>query len=190
MKTLDSVGWMILKKKKRQRSECVGDVQENDDFETPRVDRAAYVFCVQKCKSVMTNSTELPRSSTRVFSGSQESEEPAGTRETKLDLIAVDCRDDRPIADSGSVVSTCPADFATSVPTEKARYSMNLESVLGESLQHYGIKRNVHFTNRPGTVNVNFEVTDTKGAILSVHKGLRQRLDDRVYSKWKEQDCE
>ena len=63
---------------------------------------------------------------------------------------------------------------------------MNLESVLGESLQHYGIKRNVPFTNRTGsTLNVNFEVTDTKGAILSVHEGLRQRLDDRVRSRWK-----
>ena len=48
---------------------------------------------------------------------------------------------------------------------------MNLESALGESLQHYGIKRNVHFTNRSGSsMNVNFEVTDTKRAILSVHK--------------------
>ena len=56
----------------------VGGVQENDDFETPRWDRAAYVFCVQKCKSVMMDSTELPKSSTRVFDGS---EEPAGTRE-------------------------------------------------------------------------------------------------------------
>ena len=52
---------------------------------------------------------------------------------------------------------------ATSVPTEKVHYSMNLESVLGESLQHYGIKRNVPFTNRTGsTMNVNFEVTDRK----------------------------
>ena len=49
---------------------------------------------------------------------------------------------------------------------------MNLESVLGESLQHCGIKRNVPFTNRTGsTMNVNFEVADTKRAILSVHKG-------------------
>ena len=30
---------------------------------------------------------------------------------------------------------------------------MNLESVLGESLQHYGIKRNVSFTNRTGSGN-------------------------------------
>ena len=45
-------------------------------------------------------------------------------------------------------------------------------SVLGESLQHYGIKRNVLFTNRTGsTMDVNFEVTDTTRAILSVHKG-------------------
>ena len=49
---------------------------------------------------------------------------------------------------------------------------MNLESVLGESLQRYGIKRNVLYTNRTGsTLNVNFEVTDTKRAILSVYKG-------------------
>ena len=42
---------------------------------------------------------------------------------------------------------------------------MNLESVLGESLQHYGIKRNVLFRNRTGsTMNVNFEVTVTKRA--------------------------
>ena len=43
------------------------------------------------------------------------------------------CRDDGPIVDSGSVVSTCPVDHATSVPTEKVNKSMNLESVLGES---------------------------------------------------------
>ena len=78
-------------------------------------------------------------------------------------LFAVGCRDDRPIDDSGSVVSTCPVDYATSVPTEKVHCSMNLESVVGESLQHYGIKRNVAFTNRSGsTMNVNFEVIDTK----------------------------
>ena len=87
-------------------------------------------------------------------------------------FFAVGCRDDRPIVDYGSVVSTCPVDYATSVPTEKVRYSMNLESVLGESLQHYGIKRNLPFTNRTGsTMNVNFEVTDTKRAILSVQNG-------------------
>ena len=35
---------------------------------------------------------------------------------------------------------------------------MNLESVLGEFLQHNGIKRNVLLTNRTGsTMNVNFE---------------------------------
>ena len=56
--------------------------------------------------------------------------------------------------------------------TEKVHYSVNLESVFGDSLPHYGIKRNVSFTNRTGsTVNINFEVTDTKRAILSAHKG-------------------
>ena len=55
---------------------------------------------------------------------------------------------------------------------KKVHYSMNMESVLGESLQHYGIKSNVPSTNRSGSsMNVNFEVTDTKRAILSVHRG-------------------
>ena len=84
-------------------------------------------------------------------------------------LFAVGCRDDGPIVDSGSVVSTCLVDSATSVPREKVHFSMNLEIVLGESPQHYGIKRDVPFTNRTGsTMNVNCEVADTKRAILSV----------------------
>ena len=122
----------------------------------------------------MTDWMELPSSSK---SGVQVSEEPAGTQKifyqsTAESLFAVGCRDDRPIVDSGSVVSTCPMDYATSIPTKKVHYSMNLESVLGESLQQYGIKRIVLVTKRTGsTMNVNFEVTDTKCAILSVHKG-------------------
>ena len=132
------------------------------------------MFCVQKRNSVTMDSTELPSLSKRVSDGS---EEPVGTHE-KFDLstgevlFAVGCRDDRSIVDSGSVVSTCPVDYATSVPTQKVQYSMNLERVLGGSLQHYGIKRNVPFTNRSGSsMNVNFEVTDTKRPILFVHKG-------------------
>ena len=131
------------------------------------------MFCFQKCKSVMLESTELPSSSTRVFNAS---EEPAGTHE-KFDqstgevLFSVWCRDDRPIVDSRSVMSTCPVDYATSVSTEKVHYCMNLECV-GESLQHYGIKRNVPFTDRTGsTMNEIFDVTDRQRAILSVHKG-------------------
>ena len=149
---------------KRQRVEFVGDVHQNDDFEIPRLDRAACVS-VQKRKSFMMGSTELPSSSTRVFDGSGE---PAGThvkfdQSTGVVLFAVGCRDDRPIVDSGSVVSTCPVNYATSVPTEEVHHSMNLDSVFGESLQHYGIKRNVHSTNSIGsTMNVNFEVADTK----------------------------
>ena len=61
---------------KRQRVEFVGDVQENDDFESPRLDRAAFVFCVQKCNSVSMDPTELPSSSKRVCDGY---EEPTGT---------------------------------------------------------------------------------------------------------------
>ena len=79
---------------KRQRVEFVGDVQENDDFESHRLERAAYVFRVQKCNSVAMDSTELPSSSTRVFSGIQGSEEPAGTHE-------------KPDQSSGEVLTNC-----------------------------------------------------------------------------------
>ena len=57
---------------KRQRVEFVGDVQENDDSWSLRLDRAAYVFCVQECNSVRMDSTELPSSSKRVSDGSEE----------------------------------------------------------------------------------------------------------------------
>ena len=67
------------------------------------------------------------------ISGVQGSVEPAGTREPQPStgevLFAVGCRDDRPIVASGSVESTCPVDYATSVPTEKVNYSVNLECV-------------------------------------------------------------
>ena len=72
------------------------------------------------------------------FSGTQESEESAGTHDTKPDqstrevLFAVGCRDDRPIVDSGSVVSTCPVDFATSVPTEKSPSQYEVGECVGE----------------------------------------------------------
>ena len=44
---------------KRQRVELVSDVQENDDFEIPRLDRADYVLCVRKCKSVMMGNCQV-----------------------------------------------------------------------------------------------------------------------------------
>ena len=50
-------------------------------------------------------------------------------RSTGEVLFAVGCRDGRPIVDSERVVSTCPVDYATSVPSERVHYSMNLECV-------------------------------------------------------------
>ena len=55
----------------------------------------------------------------------------------------------------GSEEPAGPMDYATTVPTEKVHHSTNLVSVLGESLSHYGIKRNDPSTNRTGsTMNV------------------------------------
>ena len=103
---------------KRHRVQFVGDVHEHEDgFETPREDRTAYVFCVHSCKNAMGECLDVP--SSLGTSGVQASEEPAGTHELKPDgtagemLLAVGCRDDLSTADSGSVVSTCPVDYAT-----------------------------------------------------------------------------
>ena len=143
----------------------------------PREDRPAYVFCVHSCKKAMGGCLDVP--SLSGISGVQASEEPAATHELKPDkttremLLAVGCRDDRPIVDSGSVVSTCPVDYATSVPTERVNKSMNLESVCWEN--HYNIMASsamfVSRTEKGSTMSVNFEVTDTKRAILSVCMG-------------------
>ena len=75
------------------------------------------MFCVQKCNSISIDSTELPRVRRRESVMGMRS--PAGTHKkinqsTGQVLFAVGCRDDRPIVDSGSVVSTCPVDYATS----------------------------------------------------------------------------
>ena len=84
---------------------------------------------LKSARVLMMDSTELPSLSTRVCDGY---DGPAGTHK-KFDqstgevLFAVGCRDDRPVADSGSVVSTCPKDYATSIPTEKVHYSMSLK---------------------------------------------------------------
>ena len=71
--------------------------------------------------------------------GEGKGKEPAGIHELKLDRttgemrLAVGCRDDRPIVDSGSVVSTCPVDYAMSVPKKKVNYFANFVCVLTRS---------------------------------------------------------
>ena len=122
---------------KRQRVQLVGDVQGHDDgFKAAREDQANCVFCVHSCENVMSEYLDVP--STSGISGVRVIEEPANIHELKFDsttgeevFLAVGCRDDRPIVDSGSVVSTCPVDYSMSVPTEKVHSNMNLESVLG-----------------------------------------------------------
>ena len=80
-------------------------------------------FLFTIAKNATGECLDVPSSSET--SGVQASEEPAVTHELKPDrttgemLFAVGCGDDRPIVDSGSVVSTCPVDYAQSVPTEK-----------------------------------------------------------------------
>ena len=88
----------------------------------------------------MSDWLEMPSSSRRVVSGVQGSEEPAGNHEMKPDrstgevLLAVGCRDDRPTVDSGSVVSRCPVDYATSVPTEKSQLQYEFGKCVGQVL--------------------------------------------------------
>ena len=163
---------------KRQRVEFVCDVQENDDFETPRLDRAALCFAFKSAieMRLIPRNCQVRRFKFLMGVWSQRALIKKFDQSTREVLFAVGCRDDRPTVDSGSVVSTCPVDYATSVPTEKVHHSMNFESVLGESLQHHGIKRNVPFIHRTGSsMNVNSVCAQR----------LRQWLDDRVHSRWK-----
>ena len=96
-----------------------------------------------KSARVLRRIDGLPSSSKRVSDGS---EEPAGTHE-KFDrstgevLFAVGCRDDRPIVDSWKCYVHMSSGLCNVGSDRKMQSSMNLESVLGESLQHYGIKR-------------------------------------------------
>ena len=79
---------------KRQRVEFVGDVQENDDFETPDWIEQLICFEFKSARVFMMDSTELPSSSTSVFSGMYRSEEPAGTH-AKFDQSTGDVSSDR-----------------------------------------------------------------------------------------------
>ena len=108
------------------------------------------------------------------FVGMLGNEEPAGTREhfdQSTGERGAFRRHDRPSVDSRSVVSTCPVHRATSVPTEtplKFEFGMcwvNLCNITASCVMF-------PFTNKFGsTMNVNFDVTERKRAILSVHEG-------------------
>ena len=110
---------------KRQGVEFVGDVQENDDFESP-FGSSSLCFLrseVQQCFNGSDRTAEfVDESLWWEWGASGHSWKIQSTGEV---LFAIGCRDDRPIVDSGSVVSKCPVDHATSVPTEKVQYSMN-----------------------------------------------------------------
>ena len=116
---MDSARWVLLGSNVRELNLSVMS-QRMMILRLPDWIEQFYVFCVQKCNSISMDSTELPSSSNRVC---DVYEKPAGTHEnfdqsTGEVFFAVGCRDERPIVDSGSVVSTCPVDYATSVPTE------------------------------------------------------------------------
>ena len=62
-------------------------------------------------------------------------------------------------------------DYATSVP-RKSNFSMNLDRVLGESLQHHGIKRNVFHQQNLAAPRTSILRSLTQSVqFLSVHKG-------------------
>jgi len=61
--------------------------------------------------------------------------------------VAAVNRSFKPMIDSGSVVSTCPPWYAPGVATKETKYHLNLESVLGEKLKHYGFKEGVAYKN-------------------------------------------
>ena len=155
---------------KRLRVQFVVDVHEHDDgFVMPREDRAVWVFVFIVAKKTQSANVWMCQVR-RGFQACRRVRGPAGIHVLKLDrttgemLFAVGCRDVRPIVDSRNVVSTCPVDYATSVPTEKVNYSVIPESVL------------------PWT-SILMSLTQ-KWAILSAHTGCGNG-DDRVPSRWK-----
>ena len=75
----------------------------------------------------------------------------------------------RPMVDSGAFTSCCPKNYAREVKIEEAP-PLNLKSVLGESLKHYGVRKNVKFNSSGGEEHYShdFQVTDCMRPILSV----------------------
>ena len=55
----------------------------------------------------------------------------------------------RPMVDSGAFTSCCPEDYAREVPIEESP-KLNLKGVLGEKIQHYGVRKNLGFENGKG----------------------------------------
>ena len=91
---------------------------------------------------------------------------------TEPEVVAtVSRKDTKPMVDSGSVVSTCPKDYDPTTPCVDTAYKINLVSVLGEKLTHYGYKDGVQYRNSKGNeMRVGYEVTDSTRPILSVQK--------------------
>ena len=74
------------------------------------------------------------------------------------------------MVDSGAFTSYCPEDYALEVPIEESP-QLNLKSVLGEKIQHYGVRRNLGFENSKGEkYHHDFQVTDCMRPILSVRE--------------------
>ena len=123
----------------RQRVEFVGDVQEHDDgFETPRADRAADVFwCSQLQKRHVWKCQVRQRKFFCRRAGAL-----GASGHSRIEALQAQRRDascgcmSRRSSNGLTLEVLCPRAQATLVPTEKVNYSMNLESVLRESLQH------------------------------------------------------
>ena len=90
-------------------------------FESHRLDRAPCVFFVFKSATVLQRIRRNCRVRRRESLMGMRSQRALmkNSISQRGEVLFAGCRDDRPIVDSGSVVSTCPVDEATSVPTEK-----------------------------------------------------------------------
>ena len=74
------------------------------------------------------------------------------------------------MADSGAFVSCIPKDYASEVAIESSP-KLKLKSVLGEQIQHYGVRRNLEFEDCKGDAyRHDFQVTDCMRPILSVRE--------------------
>ena len=152
---------------KRHRVVFVGDAKRMMILRHPEwVEQLMCLASVRKCKSVMMDSTDLQVRRREFF---QVCRGVRSQRALMRNLIS---------PDSGSVVSTCPVDYATSVPTEKVPLQHECGSVL------------VNHCNITASSVMFFSPTELAAPWTSILRSLTQHVqfclctrDDRVHSR-------
>ena len=81
----------------------------------------------------------------------------------------------KPIVDSGSVVNTCDESFDASTRTVQKFPKPEFQTILGDPLEHYGVKQGVQLKDRisGNKMQIDMDITDAKRPVVSVMKGKK-----------------